>query len=100
MRSRLEGSQRDRTVLSGLACDAVLIPVARWPVVRVALRDVMAASFARAEFCTTVVIGQRRQPSCRIRREEAKSPCLTPARLSYCGGHARQPAQIGCVLGA
>src|SRR6478736_8218542 len=42
VRSRLEGSQRDRTVLSGLACDAVLIPVARWPVVRVALRDVMA----------------------------------------------------------
>jgi len=72
VRSRLEGSQRDRTVLSGLAGDAVL---SRSPAGQQSGSPFRMSSrrlFARAEFCTTVVIG--RQASCGIRREEAKVP--------------------------
>src|SRR6478609_6460186 len=40
-------SQRDRTVLSGLAGDAVVIAVPGRPVIRVALRDVRPPVFVR-----------------------------------------------------
>ncbi len=169
VRSRLEGSQRDCTVLSALARNAVAIAIEFRKVIRRVLSDVADAvclglaaivvwarragnwsepscdsggkesgrrknakhlhsivilkywrltgrcarsvhsegtaipsqgircfpTFANAEVCTRVVIGRQRQPSRRTRHAEAKSPCLTPARLGYCGGHARQPAQIG-----